>query len=296
MITMVENLISKDTKLIELEEQNHNPKILKDILNIDEKTLSLWNRWYNLDGKWYYYKTGIPSYSFFNELLGVELAKNFDLDTIEYQIACQKLNINRNHPFYADFPTYGYGLISENFREKDKEYLNPTDLGYSFFKDSNIKNLNGKTILKDLSIIEFLRCDTEENYNELIRNIIKLSVLDFYMQQEDRCDRNILFSKNKENYIRLAKVFDFELSFAKLSLDYSNSLLLLNLENKKTLDIIRTNLDFQEQFYNLMNINMQDVIDRINDKYKLKMTRDFLSIYFDHDKRVKKIMKEYQII
>ncbi len=282
MITMVENLISKDTNVIELKEQKHSLKELKKFLNIDEKTLSLWNHWYHLDGEWYYYKSGIPTYGFFNELVGVELAKYFDLDTIDYQIACQRLNINRNHPLYDDFPLYGYGLLSKNFRKQELEYLNPADLGYDSFKD--------------LNIIELLRCDTEENYIELIKNIIKLTVLDFYMQQEDRFHRNILFSRDKNNYIRLSKIYDFEDSFAKLSLDYRNSLLLLNLENPETLEIIRTNFDFQEQFYNLMNINMQDVIDRIHDKYKLNIAKDFISIYFDHDKRVKKLMKEYQII
>lgn len=296
MIPTVEDFITNDTKLIELEDQQYNPKELVDILNIDEKTLSLWNNWYNIQGKWYYYKSAMPGCLFFNELLGVELAKYFDLDTVNYQIAFQKLNIDRNDPFYKDYPLYGYGLISENFREKDKEYLSPADLGYSFFKDTDIKDSNGKAILKDLSIIELLRCDTEENYNELIRNIIKLSVLDFYMQQEDRCDRNILFSKDKSNYIQLAKVFDFEDSFAKCSSDYGSSLLLINLDNKQTLEMLRNNPIFQEQFYNLMNVNMQDVIERVHDKYKLRMIGNFIKDYFDHDKKIKNLVKEYQII
>ena len=282
MITIVEDLITKDTNLVELNEQEYDKKELARTLNIDKKTLESWNNWYNVDGKWYYFKSSMHPYCFFNELMGVELAKYFNLDTVEYKIAYNKLNINRNNPFYNDYPLYNYGLASENFREKDKEYLNSEALGWLNFKN--------------LSIIDLLRCDTEENYNELIRNIIKLTVLDFYMQQEDRCNGNIFFSKDKENYIRLAKVFDFEAAFAKLTLEYRNELLLLDLENKDTLEIVRTNYDFQEQFYNLMHIDMQDVIERIHDKYKLKIVRDFVDLYYTHDNMIKKLIKEYQII
>ena len=282
MITIVEDLITKDTNLIELDDQKHDKKLLVKELSIDKKTLESWNNWYNVDGKWYYFKSSMHPYCFFNELVGVELAKYFNLDTVDYKIAYNKLNINRNNPFYNDYPLFNYGLISENFREKDKEYLNSGDLRWLNFKN--------------LSILDRLRCDTKENYDELIRNIIKLTVLDFYMQQEDRCNRNILFSKDKENYIRLAKVFDFEDAFAKLTLEYRSALLLLDLENKDSLETIRTNYDFQEQFYNLMDINMKDVIERIHDKYKLQIVRDFIDLYYKHDNMMKKLIKEYQII
>ena len=275
-------MITRDTNLIELDEQEYDKKELARTLNIDKKTLESWNNWYNVDGKWYYFKSSMHPYCFFNELMGVELAKYFNLDTVEYKIAYNKLNINRNNPFYNDYPLYNYGLVSENFREKDKEYLNSGDLRWLNFKN--------------LSIIDLLRCETEENYNELIRNIIKLTVLDFYMQQEDRCNRNILFSKDKENYIRLAKVFDFEAAFAKLTLEYRSALLLLDLENKDSLETIRTNYDFQEQFYNLIDINIKDVIERIHDKYKLQIVRDFVDLYYTHDNMMKKLIKEYQII
>ena len=42
--------------------------------------------------------------------------------------------------------------------------------------------------------------------------------------------------------------------------------------------------------------NIKDVIERIHDKYKLQIVRDFIDLYYEHDNMIKKLIKEYQII
>ena len=279
----IDNLISDETKYTELYNQHYRIKTLKEFLYIDEETLGIYGNCYNINGNWYYFKHELTIYQFFNELLGEELSKHFSLDSVEYEIGRKRISLNKKRIFIDDdYATYSYGLLSKNFREKELVYTNPVDYGYNF--------------LKDLEILDALKCDIHENYEELISNIIKLSVLDFYMQQEDRWHYNILFSKDSNNYMRLCKVFDFENSFAKLDTEYKSSLLRLDLENKKTIRILRKNNMFQEQFSNLMNINIKDIIDRIQDKHHLILTKEFLSLYKEHDQAIKKLVKDYRII
>lgn len=282
---MIEELIRKKNCLIELNpKQERNMEVLSKYVNVPVPILEVWHSWYNVDGNWYYFKPYESIYFLFNELIGEQLARYFCVDTVHYELAfCKK----KNNPYLRSFDKYSYGVLSKNFRQKNKRYLSSIDLHIPG-DSKHISNLKSKKVKRLFS--------DEENYNMVIEKIIKMTILDFYMNQWDRRACNFCFSKDKNNFIDLCKLYDYENSFSYVSNIYENSILQFNLNNQGTLNYIKNNEVMQQQLYRLLDLNIIEIMDEIIDYYNIIMPKDVKDIYLDNDKRMKTMVKEYKLI
>lgn len=281
---MTVEAITKDTEIIDFKKTDIPIEDLSKITNINQDILDNWNKLTQIDGKWYFFKSEDYQQMLMNELIGESLATKMQLDTVHYKIAREE----RMYPValenIGDTP-YNYGLISENYRKPDVEYINSLKLDVR----------TSKTCLVALNdIVKY--CRDMKNYNELIKKIIKLIVLDFYMQQTDRNGYNLYFSKDENGYFDLCPILDYEYSFWYSKNYYSNSLVGVCLDYKETVEEIRRNQFFQEEFNRIMNININEVITEIIEKFNLNIGKGYLNIYTDNDLFFKSLVKKYKII
>lgn len=282
---MIEEFIKDKKHLIKLNQKSEiDIDILSKLINMPISILKLWDSWYNVDGKWYYFKVIDSIYLLFNELIGEQLAKYFSIDTVHYELAFCKSKNNLYH-FFSD--KYSYGIVSENFREKDKKYLSSIDLHIPC-DSKNLSNLESKRVKKIFI--------DKDNYDLVIKKIIEMTILDFYMNQSDRRACNFCFSKDKNNFIDLCKLYDYENSFKYCMNEYENAILRLDLKSQNTLKYIRNNNVMQEQLYKLMDINIEKIINYIIDYYNITIPNDLKGIYIDNDERMKVMVKEYKLI
>ena len=281
MIKMIDDLITSKTEVTRLFGFYKNLDSIKEILKTDFEIASQWENWYKVDGVWYFYKPYRTKNQFFNELIGSELAKHFSLDAVEYKIASKEFSYSDISDIDEECRTI-YGIMSENFKDKSLRYYDSKVMKYECNQNHHIA----------LEILNILKSSCSE---ELARDVVKLTVLDFYMQQQDR-RANMLFTIDKDEYVRLCKIFDFERSFQKTEPSYRNSILRMNLDDYNTLQILRHDDMFQEEFNRLMEIDMNAIIKNVKNKYHLALAKDFLETYYSHDKTMKKMVKEYKII
>lgn len=290
---MIDNCITENTNLIILN-GNNQPKF--DTENTDkwhqmaekisketgvpqrliytEPYLFHLDNWYKINGLWYYYKSDGYDVHFINELLGVLISEHFDLETIKYQIA--QLHTTNRIP--------EYGLLSKNFCNPNISY-----------RDAWYYKLPLK---RDLSVLEDIRriCSSDTEYKNLLLDLKKFFVRDFFTSQNDRNVNNFLF-KETDSGIRLAPLYDYEHSFESYAINcYRNQIGELNLDNLETQDIIKTDPTFQELFNKLMNIKMAELLTQLEDEHKIVIKEEDKEYYKKRTDEVKKLLKNYNIV
>jgi len=244
----IKNLITNDTKLLELSEQVYTPTKISKATGIRKDICKTWDTWYENNNKWYFFKDfGYSDQSVFeskliNELIGEYLANRLGLDTVHYELA--RINTQSDRELI--------GLASENFIQKRNKYLFIRDMDISV----NYANTNNLNRLRHI-------CPNEENYKELLDEIYKLVALDIYMSQEDRCEQNIQFRKHKKN-LHLAPIYDYEYSFNDpYDLRYGSCILGINVDDLDSYPKIKEGLD------KLFSLDMKDIIEDIETQRKI---------------------------
>ena len=231
------------------------------------------DRWYKINGVWYFYKSDGYDFHFINELLGEIISEYFGLDTIHYKVA--QLFVNGENK--------GYGVISQNFCDTKSIYKRAWDYGFQ--------------PLRDLSILQTIRdiCPFEEEYLLLLNDMKSFFVRDFYTSQLDRNGNNFLFKCSSEG-IRLAPLYDYENSFETINkFRYRNQVGELNIANPFTQRILQDD-KFQELLNLLMNANMASFVDTVEDRHKILVPRDIKDFYSKHDAEIKKLVLKNIII
>ncbi len=249
----IKNLITNDTKLLELSEQVYTPSKIARATGVRQDICKTWDSWYNHNGKWYFYKDfGYSNQNtcetiFLNELLGEYLATKLGLDTVHYEMA--KLI----HPNGKET----IGLASENFVHKGNKYyfIRDMDISVNYADTSNINRFR-------------YICPSEENYKELVSEINKLTALDIFMSQEDRCEQNVQFRKHKKE-LHLAPIYDYEFSFKNpYDLRYGSCILGVNVDDAIYYPGINSELD------KLFSLDMKDVLEEIEEERKITIPID----------------------
>lgn len=247
----------------------------------------LWN-WYKFDNIWYYYKRYKSGQQFLNELLGEIISEYFELDTVHYKIT--KLHLpNRQENF---------GITSKNFYNKNCIYKRTFDYNFNFYTDLRI--------LKNCRSI----CKSEDEYLDLLKEIKKLFIRDFYVSQQDRSGRNFQFKI--DNKIKLAPLYDYEDSFVQnaslaqfywayktynnspLSI-YANQLGTLNMEDEKTQELLRNDNYFQELIYKLLNANISEMLNEVENRHMIFIPKNYKQYYMNHESKIKKIILENKL-
>lgn len=274
----IKNLILPETSPIYFNKKNlQNPKRIAKILNINYQIVKTWNNWFYINNKWYYYKNFLQYQNsdehFLNELIGEFLATFLGLNTINYQIGCT-LNCEKEME---------YGLLSENFRQKRKKYIVPTDL----YLEVNCTQLNNLINLKHY-------CKSNEMYKKLLLQLLKMITLDIYMNQQDRTKNNFLFEKEK-NGIILAPLYDYEKSLTITSSttdspQYSSCIFGIDMSNYNEL-VKYPELQNLLQIITTLDIN--DILDIISNKYKIKIPILQRKKYTEITEKRKKLIRKY---
>ena len=230
--------------------------------------------WYKINGEWYFYKGDGYDFHFINELLGEVISEYFGLSTIHYNIA--KLCVNGQKE--------KYGLLSKNFCEKNCSYKTAWDYG-----------LESK---RDLSVLENIKtiCNSENEYLELLKDLKKFFIRDFYTSQSDRSGKNFLF-KETDNSIRLAPLYDYENSFESITPErYRNQIGEINLRNNETTYILKNDSLFQELLQLIIDIDMKSLLQMTEDRHKIIVPNNLKDYYINHDKEIKKLVKQQHLV
>ena len=226
--------------------------------------------WYKVNGKWFFYKDLGEYEGTLLELLGEEISRYFDLDTVSYQLA----RINKE----------GCGVVSENFCQKNYTYKDVWDL--------DLSDNYGLSIFKT---IEYMRM-TPKDALLLANDLKKLFIRDFYVTEKDRKGVNLLF-KCKSNKIRLAPLYDYENSFFDATKPYyENCLGWLDLNKKDQQETLLNDDVFQELLYKLMDIKLKILIKNVEDKHGIIVPNYLKGYWLNHDKIIKKYVRTTNVL
>ena len=241
--------------------------------------------WYKINGEWYYFKQetaqrlnhlryGYPN-CFINELLGVEISRYFNLDTVDYQFA--RLASNNNDRL---------GIISKNFMQPGIVYKTCIDYG-----------LHSEKYFKSLTKIKKF-CKTEEDYKKLLIDIKRFAIRDFFTSQTDRHSFNFQFQE-QDNHTRLAPLYDYEESFPMHKPDYgyyNNAILTFDINDPKTQSIIQNDETFQELLHQLMDIDIGSILSTVEEQHHICIPTSEKAIYKNHSKKIKQLVKTRPLI
>ena len=263
----IENLITNDTKVLELKDKKVSLSTLSRKTHVRKPVLRTWDTWYLHDKDWYFFKAFNGSddittkFRFVNELIGEELSNIMELDTIHYEIA----RIN-NH----------LGLASKAFTDKKNRYY--------FIQDLNIPadcmNLRNFERLREI-------CKTDEEYETVKNEILKLFAIDIYMNQTDRKFKNLQIKKEQRK-LHLAPVYDYEKSFQNPEEQiYKSCFARIDLSTKIDEEIpnLKDNLD------TLFDLDINDVLETIEDDKKIIIPDNLKEHYKSFVKTRRNIIK-----
>ena len=224
---------------------------------------------------------------YFNELLGSLLAPKFDLKTVKYSLDCIELPNDTI-----------YGLISPSFLRNKKYVLSDEIIGTR-------KVPNGISNLE--SITTFFKHN--EDYERFILELLKMTVLDFYMNQIDRVKENFHIIEEK-NKLSLAPLYDYSESFNSIYDDstydyafyypinrgsksyiYANAIMKLEFPSQELYTLFERYPLFKSYFERILDIDMEELLNKIRKKYDIETPRCLEKHYLDYDKEKKEFVK-----
>ncbi len=244
------------------------------ITYISNNALNYIRNWIKIDNKWFFIKKPNSYLKFFNELLGQEISNYFGLESVCYKIAKK----------FEDY-CFDTCLMSENFFDNNYRYLT--------FDDLKIDTSN-KKLSKRLDLIKQLCQKNNDKEYLLLQDIIKMSIRDLYSNMEDRHYRNF-FLKKDDKEIRLAPLFDYELSFMMPPTIYRNPLLKLDIHDNNTSNLIKNDDMFQEYINKLMDINIEKLLEITQEKNGISISDGLREIFINHDRNAKNIVKTFYL-
>ena len=148
-------------------------------INVTPSNLEIYHNWFLINDKYYYFK----HYYIFEELLMEQIFKAFDVPNVNHKI----VSFNGKA-----------GIISENFRKQDCEYLNDEEvIPLEIDVPSHIIDYS--------SVIKTKMSDSDyQNYIELVS---KIMAVDIMFGQFDHKYYNIMFEKSN-THLKLTPMFD----------------------------------------------------------------------------------------
>lgn len=269
---ILKELITDKTDIIKLNNKYISENKKNSALDITVPfSRRYYSKMYYQDGIWYYLKRDLEyrvyPYAIPEELIGTYLANILELDTIKYIIAKTKDN---------------YGIASKNFKTKENKY-------YTFNDFIDIETNNKIDMLKLFT--------TEENYEKLLKQILKLLALDTYMLQKDRCNINLQFKQNiKTKEISLAPIYDYANCDLCVTDKYLTKNILLNITKENFKTLIQKYPQYKEYILVLLEQNLSRIWEQICIDYKLNqdcyMYNKVNEYYKLKDYNQKKYLKE----
>lgn len=260
-IILINDCIKKDRETTKLETNCFEGELYKD-------------NWYLYNNEWYYFKGLYNVELIVNEILGSIIAEYLNLPTIHYNLAKQN---------YNGIPIIG--LVSKNFKEKNKIYLD----GY-ILKQHSIKDYKNLKILKNI-------CYNTDDYNSLVNQVVKKCALEIFSSQIDSVAANWIFEKDGNN-TNLAPLFDYAMSFntsyKNKYYDFDNTFFSYTFSFPSNL--INKNLEYRYgNFMFMLQLPSKDFTSLVK-KYDSFNNSIYKLLYFDIEKSLKDIEDNYGII
>lgn len=265
-------------KCLSLNKDILNKVLLEDLgqkININTSTLAIYNNWFLINNKYYYFKY----HYIFEELFMEKIFATFNVPCVSHTI------VKCDHKV---------GIISENFRKSNCKYLNYNEVISSNIDiPSHILDYNNKVSTKM----------TRTDYQKYLDLISKIIAIDILFGEFDHHYYNVMFEKSS-SHLNLAPMFDngdifkdndsdtylFESCFDTLSFSLNSKRI-----DKHTIETIKY---FPELFTNLesaININLNKIYNLLEQDYQLHIYKELknqIQNYYDnHCKMVEKSLK-----
>ena len=277
-------LITKDTDIILLTNENITLKDKYEILGYTSVLADYYVSYiYKNNNNIYYFKEQSKNrdypFALIEELMGTYLCNYLNLKSIKYSVATNGCK---------------YGLASLNFKDDQHKYYFFND----FINKESIENG-----LYNLNVLRYL-CINEDNYEELIKQIMDLIVLDIYMVQCDRSNINIQFQIDKKTkYLSLAPIYDFSNCSFKFNSDIQVCNAILQINQKNIIKLLKNSKYFKERINYILENDMSKIWKQICIDYKLNQECStyenindyYKSKYNSQKKYIKQLIKDVQL-
>ncbi len=165
------------------------------LIRIDKEHFGEKDNWYYIDGLIQYFKKRNDS-RIIGELLSDSILKMHGFVPAVYEI----VNLNNS-----------IGLLSPNVNRENFIYESVATMHKLFPNILNQIPIDSKSITIK-KILNFMK-DKAANYDELEGQIIRKYIIDWFTNQLDYNIRNMVFEKNSDGDVNLARIIDSESSF-----------------------------------------------------------------------------------
>lgn len=238
---------------------------------------------FNYLGEQYFYK-----YYFninpYNELLANELAKDFGLQNVEYDLAV--LNNKK-------------GVLSKNFRKDNTIYIKGADLLYEFWQDRHLDKHNNLYDIWDALEYHYRNHSNKRAIIEYLMNkIVSIFIFDVINCQGDRNCLNWEIAES-ENNIDIAPLYDNEFILSTTS--YAIALSMVNeigddLEDSLDMFLKESSIEYKnllkEKMWIIENENLKSAFKRIEEKTSYPMPEDVKEYYLIEYEKHRNFLKK----
>lgn len=151
--------------------------------------------WFEIDGEKYLFKSGASNYEIYAELISCELARQFSLETADYQLA-----------------TYNneYGVITKNFL-KESDYIISLETIMKTIRDIAIQNnINSSSTNRNSVESILLALDIYGVGTDIPRvydQLCKIWIFDGIVMESDRHENNLSLIRSVDGY-RMSPIYD----------------------------------------------------------------------------------------
>lgn len=264
--------ITKDRDILN---KNFINELAKQI-NINPLDLEIYHTWFKIQDKYYYFKY----YYIFEEIFMEKVFEYFKVPCIKHKL----VNCNGK-----------VGIISENFRKKDCEYIDYADI---ISKDTDVP----LSIIKYNEIIETKM--KKFDFNIYLGIVSKIIAIDIMFGQFDHRYYNIMFEKSNE-HLKLAPMFDngnifkennrpdtytFESCFDTLVFSANE-----NHIDEHTIETITNYPELYKSLEKALDINLSKIFNKLKRDFQMEVyveLKEQIQKYYDlHCKMVEKTLK-----
>lgn len=227
---------------------------LSRYLKINSDLFKFYTNWYILDDGLYYFKSDFV----FNEIFLSELASEFNVKCVKFLLATDGKHI---------------GVLSKNFRKKTSSYLDYLEFSRNFFAHvpENLEAFKANTYT----------IFGEDVGKKLVDQIFSLVAFDFFSGQNDRTHINVAFETNSTDVVKLAPICDNGVAFNTGNFDSYISCFgdlyfpfdrYIDPRQLELLKLVRNNVSFYNGLSKALDIDIQEILNRTLEKYKLRMS------------------------
>ena len=229
------------------------------------------------DGIIYHRRNNIPEF-LLNELIGELISEYFDIKTVKSIL-------------YKSNDSFKYTLLTKLFTNNNENYSYIDKLFPNYQKREDIFNLNNlNKIYLNNKIINM----NIDSHIKLLRELKKMIVLDYIIDNRDRVNINFIFNQDKDK-VELKELFDFESAFTKIT-NKNYNVFKFNLNKKHDVKYLKNDEEFNELFELALNLDINKIFKRLKDEYPIILNSKDKLLYESVIKKKQNEIKTYKLV